>query len=193
MTFDPHKGLFIPFEAGCALVREPSILRRTFALEADYLPNTTEEMAGPFHFRDWGPQLSRSFRALKIYLALKVYGADAIAMAVASQYRLAASLAKRIKAADDFKLQAPVPLGIVAFRYAAQPPAGEADPETWLDKLNVQIAAETQRRGNVFLAGTRIYGRFTLRACFVSFRTQESDLDILLDEIRTIGRALCSS
>ena len=202
LVVDPHKGLYIPFEAGCALVRRPEHLRSAFAVESDYLPNSEpDDPDGLFHFRDYGPQLSRNFRALKIYLALKVYGVDAIADAAAHQYRLASELAARIQAAShqegDLELLAPAPLGIVAFRYSAAPPSGIPDPRAWLDSLNGSIIAELQRRGRVFLSGTRLRGRlgspFAIRICFTSHRTQENDLQVILDEVRAVGRSLCRS
>ena len=198
LVFDPHKGLYIPFEAGCAMVRRPEFMRAAFAVETDYLPNTEPgDSGGLFHFRDYGPQLSRSFRALKIYLVLKIYGVDAIAAALSSQYRLAAELAARIQAASvrdgDLELVAPAPLGIVAFRYRAPAPAVESDPSAWLDGLNRKIVSALQRRGRVFLSSTRIRGQVALRACFISHRTQAPDLDMILDEVRSTGKSLCQS
>lgn len=190
LVFDPHKGLYIPFEAGCALVREPAYLRQAFSMEADYLPNTDELGTGPFHFRDYGPQLSRSFKALKIYLTLKAYGADAIAGALARQYHLAAELAQRVQADSEFELLAPVSLGIVAFRYCGPGAAGETITAAQLDALNARIVQELQRRGRIFLSGTHLQKQYALRACFVSYRTQESDLDLILDEVRSAGRTL---
>lgn len=198
LAFDPHKSLFIPFEAGCALVREPAHLLSAFSMEAGYLPNSDPEegwplpapdepeAAWPFHFRDYGPQLSRSFRALKIYLALKAYGVRPLAGEIARQYRLASGLAERIQAAPDFELLAPVTLGIVAFRYLGENPAKSSGPD--LDELNTCLARAAQRRGRVFLAGTHLQGRAALRVCFVSFRTREEDLDIILDEVRAAAR-----
>jgi glutamate/tyrosine decarboxylase-like PLP-dependent enzyme len=203
LAFDPHKSLFIPFEAGCALVREPAHLPAAFSMETSYLPNTELAEAwplsagadepgrpAPFHFRDYGPQLTRSFRALKIYLALKTYGVEALAGEISRQYRLAAGLAERIQAAPDFELLAPVTLGIVAFRYRGETPDGSADPEAWLENLNACLARGTPPRGQVFLAGTRIRGRAALRVCFVSYRTREEDLDRILDEVRAAARDL---
>ena len=193
LAFDPHKSLFIPFEAGCALVRDPGFLRETFAMEADYLPNTEMDEPGkpglPINFRDYGPQLSRSFRALKIYLALKVYGVDAFAAELSRLYSLAAQFADRVQSAGDLELLAPAPLGIVAFRYLNQPPGQRSNQAPWLDALNLHIATEVQRRGRAFLSSTRIHGKYALRACFVSFRTREDDLDVILDEVRSVGRA----
>jgi len=186
LVFDPHKGLFIPFEAGCALVREPSHLRQAFAVQADYLPNTEpEESEGPgspHHFRDYGPQLSRNFRALKIYLALKIYGVDTIAAEQGRLYTLAAELAQRIHQDQDLELLAPAPLGIVAFRYRGR------YPESELNGLNQHIVQRLQQRGRVFLAGTCIRGVYALRACFTSFRTQTEDLEAILEEVHLAGQ-----
>lgn len=195
LAFDPHKSLYMPFEAGCILVRNPQYLKAAFAVETDYLPNSTDEAEeffdseSAFHFRDYGPQLSRSFRALKIYLALKIYGVAALAASMAQQFKLAASLANRILADPEFELLAPAPLGIVAFRYRPARMPAVANPAAWLDALNTQILAETQRRGQVFLSGTRLRGGKALRACFVSHRTTEADLDIIMDEVRAAGLA----
>lgn len=194
---DPHKGLFLPFEAGCALVRDPAHLRAAFAMQADYLPSSQDEAplqdpfnyegARPFHFREYGPQLSRSFRALKVYLTLKAYGADALAQGQARMYRLTAELGRRLAAAPDFELLAPVVLGIVAFRY--RPPRQNESDER-LDRLNRDIAVKLAGDGKVFLSTTRIQGKLALRVCFVSHRTQESDLNILIDEVRAAGEQL---
>ncbi|HEX9027888.1 MAG TPA: pyridoxal-dependent decarboxylase [Anaerolineales bacterium] len=190
LVFDPHKGLYVPFEAGCALVLEPAYLRQAFSMEADYLPNTDDDGTGPFHFRDYGPQLSRSFRALKIYMALKAYGVEAIAGAIARQYQLAAELARRVQADPELELLAPVQLGIVAFRYRGSVGITHSISSAELDLLNTQVVQELQRRGRVFLSSTHLQNQVALRACFVSYRTQESDLELILDEVRSAGRAL---
>jgi glutamate/tyrosine decarboxylase-like PLP-dependent enzyme len=185
-VLDPHKGLMMPYEAGCILVKNPEILYQTFASHAEYLPNSRfDDPAAPFHFRDYGPQLSRGFRALKIYLALKTYGVQAFAGEIARQYALCDQMAARICAAADFELLAPAPLGTVAFRYAG---AGTADEDA-LNQVNRAILARLRARGNLFMAGTQVGGRVALRLCFLSYRTQEADLDFVLGEIREAGEA----
>ncbi len=177
-AFDPHKTLFIPFEAGCALVRDAETLRAAFHTPTDYLPNSAPD--APINFRDYGPQLSRSFRALKIYLTLKTYGVDALAQALAAEYALAEAFVRRLEAAPDFEVLAPAPLGIVAFRY--HPP--QVDDPARLDEINRALAFRLRRRGRVFLSDTLIDRQVALRACFVSHRTRETDLDVVLEEIR---------
>jgi aromatic-L-amino-acid/L-tryptophan decarboxylase len=193
LVFDPHKGLYMPFEVGCALVRNRQHLKAAFSVETEYLPNSHDEdsqgfQTGPFHFRDYGPQLSRTFRALKLYLSIKAYGTDRIAEAISLQYELAAELGRRIEAASDFELLAPVPLGIVAFRYTGE--LGSSGSAAVLDQLNKRILGETQQRGEVFLSGLRLKENFALRACFATHRTRHSDLNMILEEVRRSAQFL---
>ncbi len=180
-VLDPHKGLMMPYEVGCILVKDPEILYQTFASYAEYLPNSRfDDPTAPFNFRDYGPQLSRGFRALKIYLALKTYGVRAFADEIARQYALCDQMVERIREARDFEMVAPAPLGTVAFRYVGE----GADDEEHLNRLNRDILARIRERGNVFMAGTQIGGTVALRLCFLSHRTGEADLDFVLGEIR---------
>jgi glutamate/tyrosine decarboxylase-like PLP-dependent enzyme len=192
LALDPHK-VFIPFEAGCALVRQPQHLFQAFSVQADYLPNTLGGDEAPFHFRDYGPQLARSFRALKIYLAFKIYGIDALASAVASNYRLAEQLAQQVEGHPEMQLLASPTLGVVVFRYVPPERANRLIPDPSLDELNTRLALEVQQRGRVFLATTRVRGHVALRVCFVSFRTRAEDLAIIIEEVREVGRSLGSS
>ncbi len=181
-SVDPHKTLFVPFEAGAVFTRHRGLLPATFGTHAAYLPNAEDE---GFHFRDYGPQLSRNFRALKIYLTLKIYGADAILQTWERLHRLAARFAAHIEEAADFQLLAPASLGIVAFRYA--PP--ETD-EAARNALNKALVPVLQRRGEAFLSLTHLGETEALRACFISYRTTEEDLPRLLDAVRAAARAL---
>lgn len=190
-VFDPHKNLFMPFEVGCLMVRDAGHLRAAFEVAASYLPNTEDggrETEDPprFHFRDYGPQLSRSFRALKIYLSLKLYGVTAIAREIQREYELAASFGRMIEEAPDFEFLAEVHLGIVAFRYVPEEPP---DPQG-LDKLQERVLAEVQRRGTVFLSRVEVQGNVGFRACFVSHRTRRSHLGEVLQELRRAAKAV---
>ena len=184
LTVDPHKTLFVPFEAGAVLVREPGLLPATFRLAADYLPGMGDDPY--FHFRDYGPQLSRAFRALKIYLTLKIYGLDAIVEAMEHTLHLARRFGEMVRAAPDFELLAPVTLGIVAFRY--RNPGEPATSDEELNALNAALIPILQRRGRVFLSQTRLRDRVALRAAFLSYRTTEEDLPVILEEIRAAAR-----
>jgi len=177
---DPHKTMFIPFEAGAVFTRHQGLLPATFGTHTAYLPNVENES---IHFRNYGPQLSRNFRALKIYLTLKIYGADAILHTWERLHRLAARFAALLEAAADFQLLAPASLGIVAFRYV--PP--NTDEEA-LNALNKALVAALQRRGEAFLSLTHLGETEALRACFISYRTTEDDLPRLMDAVRAAGR-----
>ena len=186
LTIDPHKTLFVPFEAGAVLLREPRWLPATFRISADYLPGLGEDPH--FHFRDYGPQLSRTFRALKIYLTLKIYGFDAIRQAMAETFRLALRLGAMLDEAPDFERLAPVTLGIVTFRYTGS--GDRALPGDQINPLNAALVPEIQKRGRVFLASTHLREKTALRAAVLSHRTREADLPILLDEVRTVAADL---
>ena len=185
-VLDPHKNLFMPFEAGCLLVRDPDHLRAAFGVVTDYLPNTEdgrgEEARGRHHFRDYGPQLSRSFRALKIYLSLKLYGVQAIAGEIERQYHLAGVFADKLRAAEDFELIAEPELGVVAFRCMPGGLSGQVE----LNRLQKDVVDRLQRRGKVYLSRVEVQGRAGLRACFVSHRTRLPHLDQVLDEVRNV-------
>ncbi|MFO8036527.1 MAG: pyridoxal-dependent decarboxylase [Anaerolineales bacterium] len=189
-VLDPHKNLFMPFEAGCLLVRDLDHLRSAFAVRTDYLPNTEggliREQSLRHHFRDYGPQLSRGFRALKIYLTLKLYGLNDIAKEIAREYDLAEKFAGMIHRAEDFETLADVALGVVAFRYL---PRDTMDRER-VNAFNAEMVEELQRRGKVFLSKIVVQGQVGFRACFVSHRTRSSHLQGVLDEVREVARVV---
>ena len=181
-SMDPHKTLFVPFEAGAIFTRHRGLMPATFGVRAAYLPNTEDE---GFHFREYGPQLSRAFRALKIYFTLKIYGAEAILQTWERLHRLAARLATMLDDAPDFQRLTPASLGIVTFRYA--PPTMSTGD---LDALNRGLVPVLQRQGEAFLSLTHLGDTEALRACFISYRTTEDDLSRILHAVRTAAQAL---
>jgi glutamate/tyrosine decarboxylase-like PLP-dependent enzyme len=176
LSLDPHKWLFVPVDSGCVLARDVSALRRAFAYAADYVDVIATPEMSEYAFWDYGPELTRRFRALKIWMALKAYGVRAIAGAIEGNIRLARRLAALVDASADFERLAPVPLSIVNFRYVR---AG-AD----LDALNRSLMLRVQQGGRAYLSNAVIGGAFALRVCIVNHRTTERDLEELLDEIR---------
>jgi glutamate/tyrosine decarboxylase-like PLP-dependent enzyme len=155
-------------------------------VRTDYLPNTENDLLGEqnqrHHFRDYGPQLSRGFRAHKIYLTLKRYGLNAIAKEIAREYDLAEEFAGMIHKAEDFETLAEVALG-VAFRYR---PGGTSDLER-INAINTQMVEGLQCKGKVFLSNIVVQGWVGFRACFVSHRTRSSHLQRVLDEARKVA------
>jgi glutamate/tyrosine decarboxylase-like PLP-dependent enzyme len=176
ISLDPHKWLFAPVDAGCVLVRDAAVLRRAFSYSADYVDVIAAPNMSDYAFWDYGPELTRRFRALKIWFALQVHGVRAVSAAIEENLQLARRLAALIDESDDFERLAPVPLGIVCFRYTK----GGGD----LDARNRDLMVKVQHGGRAYLSNAMIRGSFALRACIVNHRTRESDLVELLDEIR---------
>lgn len=163
VALDPHKWLFQTFECGCVLAREPGRLARTFSLRADYMrevPTTEAEVT----FTDRGLQLSRSFRALKVWLTLKAYGVDALAAAIDRALDLT-QLAARLLEKGGFEIVAPPVLGIVAFRLRGAPDAAQ---NALIERVN--------RGGEVMLTSTTLCGAPALRLCILSPWTTEEDV-----------------
>jgi glutamate/tyrosine decarboxylase-like PLP-dependent enzyme len=184
---DPHKWLYVPYEAGAAIVREPGRLSAAFRRPAEYLVQDAESpLLGPPGFNDRGPELSRSFKALKVWMGLKVHGRLAYADRVERDCKLARVLADEIRRRAEFELLAEPVLSIVNFRYRPDAHVREKD----LDVLNRRIVNRLVGGGGFMLAPTVLKGRVAMRVCIVNFRTRESDLEALLDEAERIGRTL---
>jgi len=200
VSLDPHKWLYMPVDCGCLLYRDQEAARATFANdEADYIKVHGLLDDEAFAFWDYGIELSRRFRALKIWLTLRYYGTRRIAEAVSHDNSMAAYLAQRVSAADDFELLAPVELSICCFRYvpaklrkklqtASAAERRRIDAE--LDQLNAGVMAAVQRGGYAYVSNATVKGRFALRACITNFRTTEADIDQTLEVIREAAREL---
>lgn len=176
VSLDPHKWLFAPLDVGCLLVRDPLRLKQAFAHGASYVDVIADSDMSEFAFWDHSPELSRRFRALKIWFILKIHGARAIKEAIDDNIAAAQHLAATIRASHDFELAAPAPLSIVCFRWR------DGD-----DAFNKQLMVEVQRDGDSYLSNATIDGRFALRACIVNFRTAPGDVERLLDTIRRVA------
>ena len=176
MSLDPHKWLFAPTDAGCLLVRDAASLQRAFSTGAGYIDVIADRDMSEFAYWDHSPELSRRFRALKIWFLLNVHGARAVQAAIDDNIAVARHLASAVKSSADFELMAPAPLSIVCFRYQG----GD-------DEFNKRLMVEVQRDGDSYLSNAIIDGRFSLRACIVNFRTRIADVDRLLTTIRRVA------
>ena len=187
IALDPHKWLYVPVEAGLALVRDGAILRSAFSLVPPYLrtDGDPQGVGGPPWFSEFGFQQSRGFRALKVWMALRYYGTDGYARAIDHDLDLAAYLASAVDADADLELMAPASLSIVCFRYA---PAGS--DAAALDDLNKRLLERLQLSGRAFLSSTVVAGQFVLRACFVNPLSGQSDVDAMLQAVKEIGSGL---
>ena len=179
LSLDPHKWLYAPLDAGCLLVRNPSALRRAFSEGAGYIDVVADRDMSDFAYWDHTPELSRRFRALKVWFLLKIHGVRAIQLAIDGNIEVAQHLGALIDASDDFERLAAVPLSIVCFRYK------KGD-----DAFNKQLMVEVQRDGESYLSNATINGRFALRACIVNFRTERADAERLLASIRRVAARL---
>ncbi len=183
---DPHKWLYVPYEAGATLVREPGRLADAFRRPAAYLVQDPDSpVTGPVLFNERGPELSRGFKALKVWMGLKRHGRKGYAAAVEHDVAMARFLAEEVRESEDFELLAEPGLSIVNFRYR---PSGQ--PEANLDPLNRRIVNRLVESGAFFLAPTMLRGRTSLRVAIVNFRTREDDLRALLEEAARAGRDL---
>jgi aromatic-L-amino-acid/L-tryptophan decarboxylase len=197
ISLDPHKWLYVPIDSGCLLFRDEARARAAFAFEgADYIKVHEQDNEEAFAFWNYGPELSRRFRALKIWLTLRYYGVRRIARAISEDNAMAAYLAEQVEAATDFELLAAPELSICCFRYV--PPAFQAQLQSRdeldaavnaeLDQLNTDIMNVVQRGGRAYLSSATIRGKFALRACITNFRTSRADIDETLEIIREAAR-----
>jgi glutamate/tyrosine decarboxylase-like PLP-dependent enzyme len=181
ITLDPHKWLFVPFECGCLMVRDPAKLHSAFHIMPEYLKDVAageEEV----NFADRGEQLTRYSRALKIWVSVQYFGTRAIAAAIKDAMDRARLLESMIKEDPRFELLSPAQFGIVCFR--AHPSPTEA---TELDQLNERINSMVVSEGRYLISSTRLNGKFSLRMCTLGFRTTPDDVRGLF---QTITRAL---
>jgi len=184
LAFDFHKWMHVPYDAGCVLVRRGDLHHAAFAMHASYLAPQQRGLAGgePW-FCDFGPELSRSFRALKVWFALREHGTRKLGQAIEDNCRLARDLAVRVEAHRDLQLLAPAALNIVCFRFTA---AGLAPAD--LDRLNADIVADLQESGLAAPSTTTIGGCTAIRVNITNHRTRTTDLAVLIDAIVAIGR-----
>lgn len=197
VSLDPHKWLYAPLDAGCLLVKDARRLRHTFAQGAAYIDVIADDDMSEFAFWDHGPELTRRFRALKIWFILKCHGAAAIRAAIDDNIGVAQELAALIDASDDFERLAPAPLSIVCFRYLPESmrapgrrplaKAGPGDHTAALNRVNRALMVEIQRDGDAYLSNAQIGDAFALRACIVNFRTRPSDAAHVLATIRRVA------
>ena len=186
VSLDPHKWLYVPVDAGCLLFRDDAAARAAFSTEdADYIKTHGYVDEEAFAFWDYGVELSRRFRALKVWMTLQYYGARRIAEAIGEDISLAEYLGEVVAAAEDFELLAPVELSICCFRYV---PVKRSPDDRELDRLNERIMELVQKGGRAYLSNATVNGRFALRACITNFRTTKEDIEETVEAIREVAR-----
>jgi aromatic-L-amino-acid decarboxylase len=192
VAVDPHKWLYAPLEAGCALVRDPDALLHAFSFHPPYYLFDGDAQDPPTNFHEWSPQNSRGFRALKVWLTMRHVGRRGYVKMIGDDIALARELHRLASANDELEALTQA-LSITTFRYV--PPdlrARRHEPETaeYLNQLNTQLLATLQEEGEVYLSNAVIGPVFALRACIVNFRTTSKDIEMLVDATLVAGRSL---
>ena len=199
VTLDPHKWLFVPYECGAVLVRDQSVLARTFAMDAAYLRGSVAETPEEFDYYEFGPQMSRGFRALKLWTSLKHYGLEGYRTLLRESVDCAEHLDARVRAHDDFAAVQEPNLYIYSFRYVpadlqdalADPPAVPLERvHQYLDRLNQGITDSVVENGLAFLTTTTIHGRRSLRMSVCNHRTTTEDIDAVFEALAGTGAEL---
>jgi aromatic-L-amino-acid/L-tryptophan decarboxylase len=179
LVTNPHKWLFTPIDCSVLFVRDPEALRRAFALVPEYLTTDDE---GVTDYMDWGVQLGRRFRALKLWLVIRYFGVEGLAARIREHVAQAQRIAAWVEGHPDLELAAPVPMSTVCFRAAPTWPGlgadGEGAPtEARLDELNRRLLERINASGEAFLSHTVLGGRYVLRLATGNLRTTDQDLE----------------
>ncbi|UVK40921.1 aspartate aminotransferase family protein [Mesorhizobium sp. AR10] len=182
IALDPHKWLHAPFEVGCALVRDASAHRKTFAVTPEYLESTPRGLASGQWLHDYGLQTSRGFRALKVWMALREHGIEKFGRLIDQNIAQGHYLSALIEAEPMLELTAPTNINIVCFRYR---PIGMADGE--LKALNTEIMLRLQEEGIAAISDTTVHGQHCLRVAINNHRTRREDLDMLVEQTLRLG------
>lgn len=183
LAFDLHKWLYVQYDCGCVLIKPGDTHRNTFSVIPSYLRKLERGLAsGPVNFSEYGVQLSRSFKALRAWTALKTEGVDRYARQIEQNVRQARYLAELVAGREKLELLAPAPMNIVNFRYAD----ASLDDEQMND-INAEILMRLQERGIAAPSSTVLNGRFAIRVAICNHRSRRPDFEALVDAVAAIG------
>jgi len=186
LAFDLHKWMYLPFEAGCILVRREEDHRRAFSLTPDYLTHAERGLAGGSHwFSEYGVQLTRGFRALKVWMSIKEHGIEKYGRLILQNVHQARYLARLVDGSTELERLAPAPLNIVCFRYRAPGYSEEA-----LNRLNQELLIRLYESGKAAPSYTTLGGKYALRAAITNHRSRREDFDILIHQVKRLGQDL---
>lgn len=186
LAFDLHKWMYMQYEVGCCLIRHPEEHKKTFTVGGTYLnPMERGFAGGPIRWNDHGFQLSRGFRALKVWMSLKEHGAAKFRRLIQQNVDQARYLASLVNESSNLELVAPVPLNLVCFRFVQ---AGKS--ETELNALNQEILFQLQEKGIAVPSSTILHGKFAIRVAITNHRSRKEDFKLLADEVVRLGLEL---
>jgi aromatic-L-amino-acid decarboxylase len=190
IAFDPHKWMYTPHSGGCVLIRDYTHLVLSFAALAGYVHEDKDRSGHGMDLGMMGPQFSRGFQALKIWVSLLAHGRRAYARRISHDAELARYMGKLVEERPDFELAAPVGLSICCFRYVPDALPDGQDREEYLNTLNERLMTEIHLDGRAYCSNAILNGRFVLRACIVNFRTEAEDVEATLDVAAELGAKL---
>ena len=185
MSLDPHKWLYQPLDCGCVLYRSSEAAQRAFLHTGEYARSLNADPIEGFAFFEESLELSRRFRALKLWLSLRYHGLDAFRESIRKDLSQALRLAEAIKSEPELELLAPVTLSAVCFRHRANNASRQA-----INRFNAELLKRVIERGRIYLSNASLYGKFCLRACIVNHRTKDSDIDNVVPEVLAAAREL---
>ncbi len=186
ISLDPHKWLYQPLDCGCLLYRSPEAAQQAFSHSGDYARSLSADPIEGFVFFEESMELSRRFRALKLWLSLRYHGVNAFRQSIAKDLAQARRLADAIARESYLDLPAPVELSAVCFRYRGT--SGMSDEE--VNDFNLALLKRVVARGRVYLSNASLHGKFCLRACIVNHRTKDADVDSVIPEVLAAAREL---
>jgi len=181
VTLDPHKWLYQPFEVGCLMVRDGAQLRRAFEITPDYLKDS-EAASREVNFANYGMQLTRMARAIKVWMSVGYFGVDAFRLAVDTAIDQAKRAEERIEASDSLELLSPASLGIVCFRRTFD----GVEDEGLIEQMNGEVIHRLVESGRGLVSSTRLRGRFAIRMCVMNHTTTNADVDEVLEFIERV-------
>jgi len=186
ISLDPHKWLYQPLDCGCLLYRSPDAARRTFSHSGEYARSLSADPVEGFVFFEESMELSRRFRALKLWLSLRYHGVAAFRQSIAKDLAQARRLADAIQKEPQLELLAPVELSAVCFRHRGKGNTPKED----LNRMNQVLLKRVVERGRVYLSNASLRGTFCLRACVVNHRTKDADVDCVIPEVLAAAREI---
>lgn len=196
ITLDPHKWMCIQYECGCLLVKDQEKLRRTFSMSAPYLRGTMPTEYTGMNYLEYSPQMSRGFKALKLWMTLKHFGVKGYQQLLRQNIRCASYMHELVTQAGDFRAFHEPKIYMYCFQYMPEDIQNELlsgsskEIEEYLGELNQRIADEIQIEGSAFIMTSRLRGKTVLRLSICSHRTQLSDMELVFQKLRSLGKEI---
>jgi glutamate/tyrosine decarboxylase-like PLP-dependent enzyme len=186
LSLDPHKWLYQPLDCGCLLYRDVENARKTFLYTGSYARQLSNDPIEGFAFFEESIELSRRFRALKVWFSLRYHGLENFRAAIRDDLAHAQQLAQAVDGAPELERLAPVELSIVCFRHRMREGASEDERNAF----NLALLKRIIARGRVYLSNAELHGKFCLRACIVNHLTKDSDIAAVVAEVAAAAQDL---